>query len=129
MTTQLAKRELNGIEKAVAKREVNFVRRAAHIVSSAMRAPDLPAKLETDEDGNQILPEGWTMKDFRIAVDATKTSQSAPIYLKMASDAFVNAQRLAAAGRQAPAAAIQIIFNQSEAPKYDVIDVEAVEKK
>jgi hypothetical protein len=111
----------------VRQREEAIVRRSESIVATALRAPELPDEPQVDDEGRIIVPEGWTEKQFRIAMAAKGDVKKKPIYMEMAAQVTMNAQRLAASRGEAVALALKVVEFTMQKPQYRVVDVTPVD--
>jgi hypothetical protein len=120
--SNLAKKD-NPVELAVRRREKSIIQKAARISQAALRAAELiPTWSEEEKKFVLVKPEGWTDREFKVAMDANMSTRNAPWYLNHAERVLDTAAKLASAGRQSTIAAVQIVF--SEKPKqYDAIEV------
>lgn len=100
---------------------------AAHeVICGALRATEIEEAdliaLERDEKGRIIPPAGWTLAEFKAAIDARQAKKNAPMYLDLAQRNLEIEAKLAAL--KAPPQTLNIgAINIVRPPEYDVIDV------
>jgi hypothetical protein len=97
--------------------------RALETVSGALKAPELPRDIQRDEAGEYIIPEGWTQREFKAAVDALLPKKDAPFYLDLAQRNLEVQAKIDASKGIAPRGLNIGTVNIVQPPQYDVIDV------
>lgn len=126
MTKALSKPDSPAVV-ACRRREEKIVQRSEKIVATALRAPELPDEAELDENGRLIVPDGWTEKEYRIAMAGKAPARNKPAFLELAAQVTMNAQKLAIARGQVAELALKVVEFTEKKREYPVLDVTPVE--